>query len=80
MVGRGVTANFVVTVAIRQLPIVEFFPIHVRMGTNITTLNIFDASGESRGMNEWTEFQEEEYGIKQVCSNHILTFGARGQN
>lgn len=39
MVRRGVAANFGVTVAIHQFPIVKLFPIHVGMGANITTLH-----------------------------------------
>lgn len=64
MVRRRVTANFRVTVAIHLFPIVKLFPIHVGMGTNITTLhaeniNIQGSSGGVREINELGELQED---------------------
>ena len=52
MVRWRVTANFGVIVAIYQFRTVKLFPIHVGMGTNITTLyaeNI-NIQGSSRGV------------------------------
>jgi len=52
MVRRRVTANFRVTVAIHLFPIVKLFPIHVGMGTNITTLHAenINIQGSSGGV------------------------------